>query len=42
METDELPWCGTCGKTISFEEYLKNNGDCDVCDKWWKENLDDG
>lgn len=38
---DEQPWCNTCGKFMSKQEYEDNNGDCNVCREWWEENNPD-
>lgn len=32
------PWCNTCGKDIEMHTWNENDGDCDKCKQWWKDN----
>jgi uncharacterized CHY-type Zn-finger protein len=38
MTETETPWCGTCGKDITEEEYYRFEGDCFRCHEWWEQN----
>ncbi len=32
------PWCNTCGKDIPMGVWNENEGECDECLEWWRNN----